>query len=56
MYVGAAISNATILIAQLGTVVLIETFGLFDMKKQPIARKQIIGLAMMMLGAIFISL
>lgn len=55
-YVGAAIANASILIAQLGIVVLIETFGLFSIKKQPIARKQVIGLAMMMLGAIFISL
>ena len=55
-YVGAAVTNASILIAQLGIVVLIETFGLFNLKKQPIARKQIIGLAVMMVGAVLISM
>lgn len=54
-YVGAAVTNASILLAQLGVVVIIETFGFFDMKKQPIARKQVIGLAIMMVGAILIS-
>lgn len=56
MYVGAAVTNASILLAQLATVVLIETFGFFHMKKQPIARKQVIGLAVMMIGAILISI
>ncbi|MER2106875.1 MAG: DMT family transporter [Solibacillus sp.] len=56
MYIGAAVTNASMLLAQLATVVLIETFGFFHMKKQPIARKQIIGLAVMMVGAILISL
>ena len=55
-YAGAAISNATILVAQLSTVVLIEVFGLFHMKKQPIARKQIIGLLIMMVGGVLISI
>lgn len=55
-YAGAAITNASLLIAQLGTVVLIEVFGLFDMKKLPIARKQIIGLIIMIIGAICISI
>lgn len=55
-YVGAAVTNASVLIAQLGIVVLIETLGLFDMKKQSIAKKQVIGLAIMMVGAILISI
>lgn len=56
MYIGAAVTNASILLAQLATVVIIETFGFFHMKKQPIARKQVIGLAVMMVGAILISI
>mgnify|MGYP000101607621 CR=1 FL=1 len=55
-YIGAAVTNASILLGQLGIVVLIETFGFFNMNKQPIARKQIIGLAVMMIGAILISI
>ncbi len=55
-YIGAAVTNASILLGQLGIVVLIETFGFFNMNKQPIARKQIIGLAVMMVGAILISM
>lgn len=55
MYIGAAVTNASMLLAQLATVVLIETFGFFQMNKQPIARKQVIGLAVMMVGAILIS-
>ena len=52
--VGAAISNVALLLAQLVVVICIEAFGLFDMKKQPIARKQLIGIAVMMIGALFI--
>lgn len=55
-YVGAAVTNASILLAQLGIVVIIETFGFFHMKKQPIARKQVMGLVIMMVGAILISI
>lgn len=55
-YAGAAITNASLLIAQLSTVVLIEVFGLFDMKKLPIAKKQVIGLIIMLIGAICISI
>jgi len=55
-YVGAAITNASLLLAQLSVVVLIEVFGLFDMHKQPIARQQVIGLITMMIGAILISI
>ena len=55
-YVGATISNSLILLAQLGIVIMIEAFGLFDLKKQQIAAKQWAGLALMMLGAVFISL
>lgn len=55
-YVGAAVSNATLLVAQLLVVVSIEAFGLFDMKKQPIATKQVLGLAIMLIGAIIITM
>ncbi|WP_168193828.1 DMT family transporter [Lysinibacillus sp. SGAir0095] len=55
-YVGATISNSLILLAQLGIVILIEAFGLFDIRKQQIAGKQWVGLALMMLGAVCISL
>lgn len=55
-YVGASISNATMLVAQLLIVICIEAFGLFDMKKQPIARKQVIGLIVMMTGALLIAI
>lgn len=55
-FVGAAVTNASILIAQLVVIVMIETFGIFNVKKKPIAKKQIIGLAVMMAGAILISL
>lgn len=55
-FVGAAISNAALLVAQLLVVVCIETFGLFDMKKQPIARNQIIGLIVMIVGALLITM
>lgn len=54
--VGAAVSNAALLLAQLIIVVCIEAFGLFNMKKLPIARNQIIGLAVMMIGALFITM
>lgn len=54
--VGAAVSNAALLLAQLLVVVCIEAFGLFDMKKQPIAGKQVLGLAVMMIGALFITM
>ncbi|WP_158582990.1 DMT family transporter [Lysinibacillus yapensis] len=55
-YVGATVANALLLIAQLGTVVLVEAMGGLDLKKSPIAGKQWLGLALMMLGAVFISL
>ena len=55
-FVGATISNAVLLLAQLLVVVCIEAFGLFDMKKQPIERNQLIGLAFMMVGAVFIMM
>lgn len=55
-YVGAAMTNAAMLLAQLATVIIIETFGLFDMPKQPIARQQLIGLAVMIAGALLITL
>lgn len=54
--VGATISNAVLLFAQLLVVVCIEAFGLFNMTKQPIARKQIIGLAFIMAGAVIIMM
>lgn len=56
MYIGAAVTNASMLLAQLATVILIEAFGFFQLKKQPIARKQVIGLAVMICGALLISL
>lgn len=55
-YVGAAMTNAAMLLAQLATVILIETLGLFDMPKQPIARQQLLGLAIMVVGALMITL
>lgn len=55
-YVGAAVSNATLLVAQLLVVVCIEAFGLFDMKKQPITRAQVIGLVIMIAGALLITM
>ncbi|MDN4492843.1 DMT family transporter [Ureibacillus aquaedulcis] len=55
-YVGATISNSLILLAQLGMVIVIEALGIFDINKQQIAGKQWVGLALMMLGAVFISL
>ena len=55
-FVGATISNAVLLLAQLLVVVCIEAFGLFDMKKQPIERNQLIGLAFMMVGAVIIMM
>lgn len=55
-YVGATVSNSLTLIAQLGIVIIVEAFGLFDVRKQPIEGKQWVGLALMMLGAVFISL
>ncbi|MER1999967.1 MAG: DMT family transporter [Lysinibacillus sp.] len=54
--VGAAVSNAALLLAQLLIVVCIEAFGLFDMKKQPIAGKRVLGLAVMMIGALFMTI
>jgi bacterial/archaeal transporter family-2 protein len=53
-FVGATISNAVLLFAQLLVVVLIEAFGLFEMKKQPIERKHIVGLLFIMMGAIIV--
>lgn len=55
-YVGATVSNSLTLIAQLGIVIIVEAFGLFDIRKQPIDSRQWAGLALMMLGAVFISL
>ena len=55
-FIGAAVSNAALLLAQLIIVVCIEAFGLFDMKKLPIARKQVLGLVIMMIGALFITM
>ncbi|OCS90778.1 DMT family transporter [Caryophanon latum] len=55
-YVGAAMTNATMLLAQLATVIIIEMFGLFDMPKQPIARHQLLGLTVMVVGALLITL
>ncbi|MBQ0138861.1 MAG: DMT family transporter [Kurthia sp.] len=55
-FVGAAVSNATLLVAQLLVVICIEAFGVFDMKKQPIARKQVIGLVVMIAGALLITM
>jgi len=54
--VGATVAISLTLIAQLGTVVIIEALGVFDVRKQPIAGMQWIGLALMMLGVVFISL
>lgn len=55
-YVGASMTNAAMLLAQLATVILIETLGLFQMPKQPIARQQLIGLTIMIIGALLITL
>lgn len=55
-YVGAAMTNAAMLLAQLATVIIIELFGLFDMPKQPIARQQLLGLTIMVIGALMITL
>lgn len=55
-FIGAAMTNAALLLAQLVTVVIIETFGFFDMPKQPIARQQLIGLVIMFAGALLITL
>ena len=55
-YVGATISNSLMLIAQLGIVVIIEAFGLLDLQKREIDGRQMLGLVVMMIGAVFISL
>lgn len=55
-FAGAAVSNAALLVAQLLVVICIEAFGIFDMKKQPIARKQVVGLVIMIAGALMITM
>ena len=55
-YVGATISNSLMLIAQLGIVVIIEAFGFLDLQKREIDGRQLVGLVVMIIGAVFISL
>lgn len=55
-FVGATISNAVLLFSQLLVVVLIEAFGLFKMKKQPIERKHIVGLLFIMAGSLIVMM
>ncbi|HWK24139.1 MAG TPA: DMT family transporter [Ureibacillus sp.] len=55
-YVGATLSNSIALVAQLGIVIIIEALGLFEIGKHQIIDKQWAGLALMVVGAVLISL